>query len=43
MVVSGNVKNAYHKDTVTKYVSLSFPEIGKEVSGEDIYIPLRLF
>lgn len=37
MVVSGNVKNAYHKDTVTKYVSLSFPEIGKEVSGEDIY------
>lgn len=37
MVVSGNVKNAYHKDTVTKYVSLSFPEIGKEVFGEDIY------
>lgn len=37
MVVSGNVKNAYHKDTVTKYVSLSFPEIGKEVYGKDIY------
>ncbi len=37
MVVSGNVKTAYHEDTVTKYVSLSFPEIGKEVFGEDIY------
>ncbi len=37
MIVSNKVKTAYHKDTVTKYVSLSFPEIGKEVFGEDIY------
>lgn len=37
MKVSNKVKNAYHKDTVTKYVSLTFPEIEKEVHGEDIY------
>lgn len=37
MKVSNRVKTAYHKDTVTKYVSLSFPELGKEVTGEDIY------
>lgn len=37
MKVSGKVKMAYHKDTVTKYVSLSFPELNREVLGEDIY------
>lgn len=37
MNVSSAVKTAYQKDTVTKYVSLSFPEIDKEISGEDIY------
>ncbi|MCM1424836.1 MAG: hypothetical protein NC415_13635, partial [bacterium] len=37
MDVSSNVKSAYHKDMITKYVSLSFPEIEKEVTGEDIY------
>lgn len=37
MNVSSNVKTAYQKDTVTKYVSLYFPEIGKGVSGKDIY------
>ena len=37
MNVSNKVKTAYHKDTVTKYVSISFPEIGEEVFGDDIY------
>lgn len=37
MNVSNAVKTAYHKDTVTKYVSLAFPEIGKEVLGDNIY------
>lgn len=37
MDVSNAVKTAYHKDTVKKYLSLSFPEIGKEVLGEDVY------
>lgn len=37
MDVSNKVKTAYHKDTVTKYVSIYFPEINKEVLGEEIY------
>lgn len=37
MKVSNNVKSAYHRDTVTKHVSLSFPELGEEVTGGDIY------
>lgn len=37
MNVSNTVKTAYRKDTVTKYLSLSFPEIGKEILGEDVY------
>lgn len=37
MKVSSAVKTAYQKDTVTKYVSLYFPELDREVSGEDIY------
>lgn len=37
MEVSSAVKTAYQKDTVTKYVSLYFPELDREVSGEDIY------
>lgn len=37
MDVSNKVKTAYHKDTVKKYVSIYFPEINKEVLGEEIY------
>lgn len=37
MEVSNVVKTAYKKDTVTKYVSLYFPELDKEITGEDMY------
>ena len=37
MKVSDTVKAAYQRDTVTKYISLFFPEIDKEILGEDIY------
>lgn len=37
MKVSDTVKAAYQRDTVTKYISLFFPEINKEILGEAIY------
>ncbi len=37
MKVSDNVRTAYHKDTITKHLSLYFPEIDKEISGEPIH------
>lgn len=37
MNASSAVKTEYQKDTATKYVSLYFPELGREVAGEDIY------
>ncbi len=37
MQVSDNVRTAYHKDTITKHLSLYFPEIDKEISGEPIH------
>lgn len=37
MNVSENVKNAYKSNSITKHVTLSFPEIGKTVSTEQVY------
>lgn len=37
MEVSDRVKAAYHKDTVTKHISLYFPGIDKEISGTQIH------
>ena len=36
MVVSENVKNAYKSNSITKYVTLYFPEIDREVSMRQI-------
>ncbi len=37
MEVSNNVKNAYRRDTITKHMSLYFPELDKEITGEPIH------
>lgn len=37
MKVSDNVKNAYKANSITKHVTLSFPEIKKEVMTDQIY------
>lgn len=37
MEVSNNVKTAYRRDTITKHLSLFFPEIDKEITGKPIH------